>query len=271
MPPPLSAAQVLTSCDDNTDNPVPAKKKYRLVQRKDVSDNTDTYYIADYGYDDQGRLVSYVNKAYNTPQGDGIVAKYTYTYSDHYIIEKNYNNFYTYYTLNDEGLIVKQQGFTPKDGAEIPYSPDYFQYNDGRILSYEEGDGAHMRTFHWEDGDLMSYEQEKKEDATSVVTYTRSELSVDHGYLKAPLSTMSEPLYMMGYYGKPSKHLESHYKSESNSSTVYILFDNDYTYTIADGHIVEMVEVVNTTMKFGAYESKSTRTATTTLTYEEVN
>ena len=43
----ICGTSVFISCDDNTDNPVPAKKKYRLVQRKDVADNTNTYYIAD--------------------------------------------------------------------------------------------------------------------------------------------------------------------------------------------------------------------------------
>ena len=33
----------VTSCVDNSDNPVPAKKKYRLVQRKEVYDDGKKY------------------------------------------------------------------------------------------------------------------------------------------------------------------------------------------------------------------------------------
>lgn len=36
----------VTSCEDNSDNPVPVKKKYRLVQRKDVREGDNgAYYV----------------------------------------------------------------------------------------------------------------------------------------------------------------------------------------------------------------------------------
>jgi len=48
----------VTSCQDNYDNPAPAKKQYRLVHSEQVIDD-GSYYIADYGYDNQGRLLTY--------------------------------------------------------------------------------------------------------------------------------------------------------------------------------------------------------------------
>ena len=132
---------VFTSCNDNSDNPVPAKKKYRLVQRKDVVEETGVYYITDYSYDDQGRLASFVRYVHKPQLGDGtyVEGKITYTYEDHCIIERHLNsNYIYYYTLNDDGLIVKAQMYTIKDGVETPGYPDYLQYKDGRILSIED-------------------------------------------------------------------------------------------------------------------------------------
>jgi hypothetical protein len=51
---------------------------------------------------------------------------------------------------------------------------------------------------------------------------------------------------------------------------MYTLFDRDYTYTIADGHIVEMVEVATTEIKTAVYSRSETKTTTTTFTYEEM-
>ena len=57
----------VTSCDDKSDNPVPDKKRYRLVQHKDSYDNGETYTITDYGYDNQGRLKKYARVVYVAP------------------------------------------------------------------------------------------------------------------------------------------------------------------------------------------------------------
>lgn len=262
----------VTSCDDNSDNPAPAKKKYRLVQRQEKYDDSDAYYITDYGYDDQGRLASFVRVGYNTRYSDGPYTDsyYTFTYGDHYIIEKHREDYYIYYTLNDDGLIVKEQSIGIEDGVENPGSFFDFQYEDGRVISYEENQNGKPSPFHWEDGDLMYYGEKATGQSYSVTTFTRPELSVDHGYLKAPLSSMSEALYMMGYYGKPSKHLASHEKSESESKTLYILFNYDYTYTITDGHIAEMVDASTSEVKSAVYSRSETKTTTTTFTYEEI-
>jgi len=268
----ICGASVFTACNDNSDNPIPAKKKYRLAQRKEVYDNSDAYYITDYSYDDQGRLASFVRTGYNTQYSDGayVDANYTYTYGDGYIIERHLNsNSYDYYTLNDDGLVVKKQGFVIEDGVEVPRYPDYLQYDGGRILSIEDTNAKHLTVFHYEGDDLMYFQREDVEVSPVLYTYTRTELSVDHGYLNSPYTTMDEPLYMMGYFGKPSKHLESHEKTETKDSKVYVLFDRDYTYTIADGHIVEMVEVTHSIMNYGFYQSESTKTTTSTFTYEE--
>ena len=258
----------VTSCADNNDNPVPTKKKYRLVQRKEIYDDSDTYYITDYGYDSQGRLKSFVRRGYNTPFGDIVDANYTYTYGDHYIIEKQGNDAYYTYTLNDDGLIVKEQGTVIENGVEIPRSLYSFQYEDGRIISDGDTNTSFLNIFHWEDGDLMYYGLENEGPIQKTSTFTRSGLSVDHGYMKEPKNTMSEGLYMMGYFGKPSKHLESHFKLESKGGDIYLLYDHDYTYTIADGHIVEMVDFMTSVTK-GMYESALTNKTTTTFTYEE--
>ena len=265
----ICGTSVFISCNDNSDNPVPAKKKYRLVQRKEVNDHTDAYYITDYGYDDQGRLISFKRVSYNTELGDGFVeADFTYTYGDHYIIAKHYDDLSYRYTLNDDGLIIKEEML--KSGND-PRDVSYFQYEDGRIISYLEAGNPNSYTFHWEDDDLMYYGPEPTEQSINMTTFTRSELSVDH-VLIAPLSSMEEALYMMGYYGKPSKHLESHFKKEAKgSSNIYLLSDHDYTYTIADGHIVEMVVNTTSVMKVGLIDRKTTRETTTTYTYEEVN
>ena len=265
----------VTSCEDNSDNPAPAKKKYRLVQCKQVFDDTDTYYITDYSYDDQGRLASYEKTGYNTRYSDGpyLDSYYTYTYGDHYIIERdNTRNFYNYYTLNDDGLVVKQQVFMIEDGVEVPNDPYYLQYEGGRILSTKDIDTGHLMVFYYDDDDLVFSQREDVEESPVLYNFTPSTLSVDHGYIKSPMSIpMTDELYMMGYFGKPSKHLVSHERSESNSKKTYTLQDRDYTYTIADGHIVEMVEVTTTVLKSAVYNSSGTKTNTTTFTYEEVD
>jgi hypothetical protein len=269
----ICGTTVFTSCNDNTDNPVPAKKKYRLVQRKDVYDTSDAYYITDYTYDDQGRLASYVRVGYNTQYSDGafVDARYTYTYEDHSIIERHLNsNTIYYYTLNDDGLVVKVQPVAIEDGVETLWCPDYLQYKDGRILSIQDTDANHLTVFHYEGDDLMYFQREDVEVSPVMNTFTRSGLSVDHGYLNTPHTTMTEPLYMMGYFGKPSKHLESHEKSESKTGSLYASFDYDYTYTIADGHIVEMMEVTHAIIDYGFYKNESSKTTTSTFTYEEV-
>ena len=133
-----------------------------------------------------------------------------------------------------------------------------------------EGDDytSHSNIFHWEDGDLMYYGIESEGSIQKTSTFTRSGLSVDHGYMKEPINTISEGLYMMGYFGKPSKHLESHFRLESKGGDIDLLYDHEYTYTIADGHIVEMVEFI-TSVTTGLYESSLTSKITTTFTYEE--
>lgn len=146
------------------------------------------------------------------------------------------------YTLNDDGLIVQEQGFVTENGVEESRPPYYIQYEDGRMISYEETETGHWDGFRWEDGDLMFYGQDNLEEGMNKTTFTRSALCVDHGYTKSPLITISEALFLMGYFGKPSKHLESHNKSEKEGGNISFISDDDYTYTIVDGHIVEMVE-----------------------------
>jgi hypothetical protein len=117
----------------------------------------------------------------------------------------------------------------------------------------------------------MSCAVDNQEGNMIKTEFTYSGLSVDHGYLTAPLSTVSKPLYIMGYYGKPSKHLISHIKTVSDTSggTAQTLTERDYTYTIADGHIVEMVENTNSIMKIGQMERLTSSKHTITFTYEE--
>lgn len=206
---------------------------------------------------------------YNLPYSDGVVvdANYEYIYGDHYIIEDCGRDYYCYYTLNDDGLIVKLE--TKKIENDEGTTDYLFEYDDGRIISYEECKFNNQQLFHWEDGELMYYVQDNKEGSVAKTEFTRSPLSVDHGYMNPPLSTMREPLYMMGYYGKTSKHLESHFKKEGEGTTTSVLLECDYTYTIADGHVVKMVENLTTTVKMGMMESSSTKKNISTFTYEE--
>lgn len=261
------------SCTDNNDNPAPAKKKYRLVQCKEVNDNSDMYCITDYGYDNQGRLTSFYKVAYNSQFGDIYVdADYTYTYDDHCIIERHEDDLYYRYTLNDEGLIVKKESIIIENGVPIPdASPHYFRYDDGRMIAYEETGTQHEEFFHWENGDLMylSFEKDNQKDDRNKREYVRSGLSVDHGYTNPPLSGINHALFMMGYFGKPSKHLESHYENKGDDGLINILMEHDYTYTIADGHVTEMVEKSHTIMKFGTSETTSDKKITSTFIYEE--
>lgn len=82
---------------------------------------------------------------------------------------------------------------------------------------------------------------------------------------------MNDALYMMGYYGKPSKHLEAHYHTITQTATLFLSYDHDYTYTIADGHIVEVVRETYGKMKIESmnYDMLTGRTIVTTFTYEE--
>ncbi len=255
----------MSSCSKDDDNPV---NRYRLVQRKDVYADTDKYHINHYSYDDQGRLASFVRYGYNTEWGDIIEANYTYTYGDHYIKEYGKEG-YDYYTLNDDGLIVKHESIRVTDGVESATAVIYYQYDNGRITSYSENEPSVKYLFHWKDGDLMSYGIEERDDAVDVTEYTWSALTVDHGYREPPLTVMREPLYMMGYYGKASKHLESHKKKTGNNAYMSLLYDYDYTYTIDKGHIVEMVDNYKVTTEMGAYKSETINSKTYTFTYEE--
>lgn len=269
----MMAMSMLTACTDNSDNPAPAKKRYRLVQHKEVYDNSDMYCITDYGYDNQGRLESLYRVLYNSPFGDTFVdAYYTYTYDDHCIIEQHKGDISYRYTLNDDGLIVKKESISTKDGVPIPDDyPFYYRYDDGRMIAYEEAETQHVEIFRWESGDLMniSYRDDDHEDDENKTEFIRSGLSVDHGYVNPPLTTMSSPLYMMGYYGKPSKHLESHYKTMTSDGNMSLLFEDNYTYTIADGHITDMVDDSHSYMKYGTIETSSDKKVTSTFTYEE--
>ena len=101
----------------------------------------------------------------------------------------------------------EEESIKTEDGVETVTPCYLFSYGDGRLLTYEELEVNNLKNFYWEDGDLMHYERVNAEVGTNHTEYIRSGLSVDHGYTNQPLSTMSEGLYLMGYYGKPSKHL----------------------------------------------------------------
>lgn len=261
----------VTSCVDNSDNPVPAKKRYRLVEKKEVVEGNGVHQnIGKYTYDEQGRLKKYVIMNIVAPNDTTLEAYYTYTYEDHLIIATFNDQSFYYYTLNDDGLIIKDEFNWIKDGELTPKKTYYtYQYADGRVTKFHEVSDQTQYTLYWEAGDLMSYEQEEREDHVSKTEFTRTGLSVDHGYMVAPLTTMSDELYMMGYYGKPSKHLESLTfllaESQSGSSSI----KKEYTYTIADGHIVEMVEKSYTSLDLGPIQLKTEKMTTTTFTYEE--
>ena len=134
----------VTSCDDSSDTPVPAKKKYRLVQRKDSYDNGETYTITDYGYDNQGRVKTIVTQYSRIDWDEPVVdVDVTYTYQDHLIVTKNWDGYCRYFTLNDDGLIIKEESNWITDGEETPKkAQEYYQYVDGRIAEFlEEGFG----------------------------------------------------------------------------------------------------------------------------------
>ena len=259
----------VTSCDDNSDNPVPAKKKYRLVQRKDSYDNGETYTITDYGYDNPGRVKTIVTQYSRIDWDEPVVdVDVTYTYEDHLIVTKNWDGYCRYFTLNDDGLIIKEESNWIKDGEETPKkAQEYYQYVDGRIAEFLEEGFPTPYICHWEADDLMSCVRED----LIYIDYTRTPLSVDHGYMIPPLSSMDEELYMMGYYGKQSKHLESHYETVLEADGISSLIKHDYTYTIADGHIVEVVRETygNTKIESMNYDMLTGRTIVTTFTYEE--
>ena len=256
----------VTSCDDNSDNPVPAKKKYRLVQRKEVYDDGD-YAITDYSYDSQGRLKTYARVVYVAPNDTIVDANFTYTYGDHYIIEKQYEDLYKYYTLNDDGLIVDVE---TRRASDKPGNSHYsFQYADGRVITYQENESPNVVKFQWEGDDLMSYGQGELDNIQDNTEFTRTTLTVDNGYMMRPMVMMHEAMCMMGYYGKPSKHLEAHYHTITQTATLFLSYDHDYTYTIADGHIVEMVENSTSIVKYGELDTEITRQIITTFTYEE--
>ena len=225
-------------------------RECRLVQRKEVNEESGVNRISRYGYDDQGRLTSYVIESYKTDLGIFPEEIHTYTYGDHYIKEQIDEEGYELYTLNDDGLIVKHESIRMKDGVETVTSALFYQYENGRISTYGENKSKYV--FQWKDGDLMSFYLDTKVEIEDITECTLSELTVDHGYRMPPMLSMREPLYMMGYYGKPSMHLESH-KTNSVKTAVYSLFyEFDYTYTIDKGHIVEFVNYYKITTDMGA-------------------
>lgn len=257
----------LSSCSKDDDNdPV---KKCRLVERKEVYSDTDAYYITRYSYDAQGRLASFVREGYNTDWGNITEANFAYTYGDHFIKEQHGNEGYDLYTLNDDGLIVKHETIRTKDGVEGVTTSFSYQYDNGRISFYKETENTEGYLFQWKDGDLMTYYLDTKRDVEDITEYTRSELMVDHGYIKPPSNMMREPLYMMGYYGKPSKHLESHKTNSAKTGPVSVIYEFDFTYTLDKGHIVELVDNHKVTTDMGVSKTEKIVKQTSTFTYEE--
>lgn len=258
----------LSSCSNDDDDKEPVKK-YRLVECKEVIEDTGTYNISHYTYDSEGRLATFVREAYNTDFGDHLDANYTYTYGDHFVKEQHGQDGYDLYTLNDDGLIVKHEVVRRINDVDSVGQRLYYGYENERIASYEEDGFLNKYRFDWKDGDLMSYCTDEYQGSADITEYTLSDLTVDHGYRMPPLITMREPLYMMGYYGKPSKHLETHKENSTEATAVSILYEYDFSYTIDKGHITKLVDNHKVTTDIAGYKIEKLTNRYFTFSYEE--
>ena len=179
---------------------------------------------------------------------DGDGAHYTnemrYTYADHKIIveTKTPGDSYQYvYTLNDDGLIVKnvfiRLGEEPQNHGEYQYD------SEGKVIIYDSS--VPKRTvFTWKDGDLICYEVGDQTEGLNRTDFIPSDLTVKEGFVM-PITAgiFNEVLYSQGCYGKTPKHLVAKAIGKAEKSALMKTdFVYDYTYTMADGHITKMVE-----------------------------
>lgn len=74
---------------------------------------------------------------------------------------------------------------------------------------------------------------------------------------------------MMGYYGKPSKHLETHKKNSTEATAVSILYEYDFSYTIDKGHITKLVDNHKVTTDIAGYKIEKLTNRYFTFSYEE--
>lgn len=264
----ICGACVFTACT-NVDDPIepqPVKKQYRLI-RLCYTNEAKSRGTASYTYDSQGRIVSEEREETNS-QGIRFISGYYYIYGSHRITSVSLaGDIIKHFTLNDDGLIVKEE-FMLVGQDEKPRIISEYQYDaEGRVVSY---DNRGQRTYCiWEDGDIRAVMTGEPGSLITTAEFTPSTQSVEQGFIFPYISTFEEVLYWEGYYGKTPKHLIAKVESHLHESeTMYSDLAYDYTYTVADGHITEYTEEGDLKIVIGGREIGGPRKATYTLDWE---
>ena len=204
-------------------------KKYVLESLQDVPEN-GSQSTSNYTYDEQGRLISHIVSKDNKDD------TYTYTYSEQQIIMERVGTLSkNIYTLNDKGLIVKEEFYTIN--GDLARCGTYEYDEEGKLASTSIDGKAHY-IYRWQDGDMVKLEQATpKENVVAYTEFTPSELTADYGQRVTYETNMNENLFMKGYYGKLSKHLPAKELMMNISGAITSALENNYTYTITDGCI----------------------------------
>ena len=272
----ICSMSAFTACtSDNGDNPVapqPGKKQFQLTRYLSAKDSIGVGVSTDYTYDVQGRVILEMETIIN---GDG--THYTneirYTYADHKIIEETEtpgDSYQHVYTLNDDGLIVKNELIRP---GEEPQNQGEYQYDsEGKLIIYDSS-APKQTVFTWKDGDLICYEVGDQTESLNRTDFTPSDLTVEEGFVM-PITAgiFNEVLYRQGYYGKTPKHLVAKVVSKAETSSMMktdLVYD--YTYTLADGHITKMVEEGTLKVTAGSFVMDGPSKNIYTYVWEEKN
>lgn len=261
----ICSASVFTSCSD--DDSKTEKKQFRLVECNYIyDDESGAYYTTHYVYDNQGRVISDYGEGVDE-EGNFYHDGWSYTYGDHQIIAKGQLRESTViYTLNDDGLIIKEEHVQSDYPEDSPRNLiEVFEYDSqGRMIHTVEEDVK----FFWDGDDLMSFEAGDQNERTSRGDFTYTELTVDHGYTEPFLKSFDETLFMMGYYGKTPKHLIAQSKRQAKEISSDLEFTYNFTYTLSDGHIDTIEKESVTSIRIGNFNSERREKRTVSYVWE---
>lgn len=211
----VAVSTLLASCGQS-DNPLvgPTTKKHYVLVKDSMPYGTDyqNYEITTYTYDAQGQLTERELKTIVNTNGNRMYTKSVYTYTDEYICETKTSDYTIngvqvasgptdrYYKLNDRGLVAEYEFLLPGKNAVFEYD------SDGRVSRYGyEDDDVNIMT--WDDGDVKKVTILSGDSIVREEFFTFSDMEVDFPMHIPGLDMGNEPLNLMGFFGKTSRHL----------------------------------------------------------------
>lgn len=236
-----------TSMDDNPVEPKPSEKPKKVLKSYEMYSNATLDMSAEITYDKQGRVTGVYNK-YSLD--DGYSTEYViYNYESNKIIETStFSNTIRTYLLNDAGVVEKMTTDSYDGSIDLNVVDEYTYDSDNRMLAKNSlTDKIHK--FYWSDDEMTRYEIGDQAVYEYYVNITPSEVSTDNYILPyTPFESMNSIVYMMGYFGKPSKHLPAQKYTKAQSSLARSEVTEKFTYTVTDGYVTKIVHDSDFTM-----------------------